>query len=371
MLISILIFMAVLSVLILVHEFGHFFVARKSGIKVEEFGFGLPPRLFGKKIGETIYSVNALPFGGFVRLYGEQDESEVTDPKKSFLHKSKWVRSLVIIAGVVMNFLLAVFVFAIVYSYMGIPREIGKIKIIDVAAGSPAQKAGILVGDYITKVGGEVVSSSDDFISKTADLKGKNIKYEVERDVNGQESLLNVSLAPRENPPEGEGPIGVTITTMEIYFPPIWQRPFYGVYYGFTDAVFWGKTIVGGLGDMIAGLSKGESPQQGVSGPIGIYAITTEASKGGFLNLLIFLGILSVNLAILNIIPFPALDGGRLLFIVIEAVTRKKVSRKVEAAVNNVGFILLLGLLLAVTVGDVRRLITTGGITGFINSMVK
>lgn len=366
MLTSILVFILVLSILVLGHEFGHFMVARKSGIKVEEFGFGLPPRILGKKIGETVYSINALPFGGFVKLHGEQEEDASTDLKRSFLRKSKKTRALVITAGVIMNFILAIVAFAIVYSFSGIPKDTGRIKVVGVTNGSPAEKAGIVVGDYITKVENEAVTKSDDFISKTASYKGKTLTYEIER---GEEKIT-VKLTPRENPPQGEGPVGVTITTMEIYYPPVWQRPFYGIYYGFKEGVFWGKTILTGLGDMVGGLFRGQAPQ-GVSGPIGIYAVTTEASKSGFLTLINFVGILSVNLAILNIFPFPALDGGRLLFIGIEAITRKRVPTRVEAMVNNIGFLILLTLLLVITIGDIRRLIITGGIQGFINSMVQ
>src|ERR1035437_773871 len=153
MIVSILIFLLVLSILVLVHELGHFLVAKHAGIKVEEFGFGLPPRLIGKKIGETIYSINALPFGGFVRLYGEQDEEGVKNFKRSFLHKSKKTRASVVIAGVIMNFILAIVAFAIVYFFTGIPRDTGKLSVIDVSPSSPAQTAGIVVGDVITKIG--------------------------------------------------------------------------------------------------------------------------------------------------------------------------------------------------------------------------
>jgi len=369
MLVSVLVFILVLSILILVHELGHFFVARRMGVRVEEFGFGIPPRVIGKKIGETIYSVNALPFGGFVRLHGESDAEGITDSKRAFLNKSKKARALVVIAGVIMNFLLAIVAFAVVYSFSGIPRDTGKLKVIDVAPGSPAQVTGLVVGDIITSVGGSPIVSSDDFISKTAALKGKKTVFEIRRNPTGQEQL-KVTLTPRENPPEGEGPIGVTITTMEIYYPPVWQRPFYGIYYGFKDALFWGQTIVSGLGGIIGGLFNGQIPRD-VSGPVGIFAVTTEAAKSGAITLINFIGILSVNLAILNILPFPALDGGRLLFIGIEAVTRKKVSPKIEGTIHNIGMIILLLLILAITVGDVRRLITFGGIQGFINSMVK
>ena len=363
---SILVFILVLSVLILVHELGHFLVAKKCGIKVEEFGFGIPPRIFGKKVGETTYSINALPFGGFVRLHGEQEETDQTNIRRSFLHKSKGKRALVIVTGVVMNFILALVSFAIVYSFSGIPKDTGRVKVVDVASGSPAEKAGIIVGDIITKVDKVEVVSSDTFITKTAEYQGKKVSYELSRD--GQ--TLTVSVVPRENPPEGEGPVGVTITTMELYYPPVWQRPFYGIYYGFKDGVFWGKTILLGLGQMVGGIFRGHVPQD-VSGPVGIFAVTTEASKGGFLMLLNFVGILSLNLGILNILPFPALDGGRLLFIGIEAVTKKKVPMKVEAIINNVGFIILIILLLGVTVGDIRKLIMFKGIDGFINSMGK
>lgn len=369
MVISILIFFVVLSILVIVHELGHFIVARRNGVKVEEFGFGIPPRLFGKKIGETIYSVNALPFGGFVRLHGENDESGITNPKRAFLNKSKKARALIVVAGVVMNFILAIVAFAIVYSFSGIPRDTGKLKVVDVAVGSPAQVAGIIVGDVVTKIGKDVVTSSDGFIAKTASLKGTKTAFEIQRSINGNESTLKISLTPRVNPPAGEGPIGVTITTMEIYYPPVWQRPFYGIYYGFKDALFWGQTIFVGLWTLLTGLLRGVAPQ-GVSGPVGIFAVTTEAAKSGILTLINFVGILSVNLAILNILPFPALDGGRLLFIGIEAVTRQKVSQKFESTVHNIGMIILLILLLAITIGDVRRLITFGGIQGFLNSMV-
>jgi regulator of sigma E protease len=367
---SILIFLLVLSILVIVHELGHFIVARRSGIMVEEFGFGLPPRLMGKKIGETIYSINALPFGGFVRLHGEQDEEGVTDMKRAFLNKSKKVRTIVVVAGVIMNFILAIVAFAIVYSFSGVPRETGKLKVIDVTAGTPAQTAGIIVGDVITKVGKVKVASADNFTNEIAASKGKRTVFEVQRAVGDQMLTVQLPLTPRENPPQGEGPIGITYTTMEIYYPPVWQRPFYGIYYGFKDALFWGQTILLGLWGIVAGLFKGQAPQ-GVSGPVGIFAVTTEAARSGVLTLINFLGILSVNLAILNVLPFPALDGGRLLFIGIEAVTGKRVSPKVEGTIHSIGMIILLVLILAITIGDIRRLITFGGIEGFISSMVK
>lgn len=367
---SVLVFLVVLSVLIIIHELGHFIMARRAGIWVEEFGFGLPPRLFGKKIGETIYSINWLPFGGFVRLHGEMEEEGVTNKSRAFLFRSKKTRAGIVVAGVVMNFLLAIVAFAIVYSFSGIPRDTHQLKIVDISQGSPAQSAGVIVGDVISKVGKESISKTEDFINKVNLQKGKTTSFEVQRKVNGETSTLNLSMEPREKPPEGEGALGVTITTTEIYFPPVWLRPFYGIYYGFKEAIFWGQTIAVGLWTIIAGLFKGQAPQ-GVSGPVGIFAVTTEAARNGILTLINFVGVLSVNLAILNILPFPALDGGRLLFIGIESLTGRKVNLKVEATVHTIGMILLLALLLAITIGDVKHLITAGSISGFLNSMIK
>jgi regulator of sigma E protease len=362
MFVSILIFLLVLSILILVHEFGHFIMARRAGIMVEEFGFGLPPRLIGKKIGETIYSINALPFGGFVRLHGEAEEEGITDPKRAFLNKSKKVRISVIIAGVIMNFILGIVAFGIVYSLTGIPRDTHQVKVVDISANSPALSSGLVVGDVIEGADGKTFSDVNDFISYIDTKKGKKVTI--------QTQAKKVTLTPRANPPAGEGPLGVTISTTEIYFPPVWQRPFYGAYYGFKDAIFWGQTIILGLWNLVINLFKGQVPKD-VSGPVGIFAVTTEAARNGILTLINFVGILSINLAILNIVPFPALDGGRLLFIGIESVIGRKVVPKVEAAFHTVGMIILLALILAITIGDIRRLIMAGSINGFINSIAK
>lgn len=362
MLTSVLIFVVVLSILIFVHELGHFLVAKKNGIWVEEFGFGLPPRVFGKKIGETIYSINLFPFGGFVRLHGENSEEGITNPKRAFLMKSKKARFAVVVAGVIMNFILAIVAFSIVYSFSGIPRDTKQVTIIDVTVSSPAQIGGLIVGDVIKKVDGADVTSVDDFIARVDAKKGKKVFIETDRG--------RVVLTPRANPPEGEGPLGVVISTTEIYWPPVVQRPFYGAYYGFKEALFWGKTVVIGFATIIQGLFKGIVPKD-VAGPVGIFAVTTEAARMGMLAVINFVGILSVNLAILNIIPFPALDGGRLLFIGIEAVTRKRVTSKIESAIHTVGFVILIALILLITIQDIRHVIAAGGISGFIKSMVK
>ncbi len=362
MLFSILTFLVVLSILVLVHEFGHFIMARRAKVMVEEFGFGLPPRIWGKQFGETLYSINALPFGGFVKLHGENEEESITDPKRAFLNKSKRVRTGIIIAGVVMNFLLAIVAFAIVYSFSGIPRDTHQIKVVDVSQSSPALTSGLVVGDIIKKVDGKEMTDVNEFIKYVDTKKGQRVILETEKG--------KITLIPRVSPPQGEGPLGVTITTMEVYFPPLWQRPFYGIYYGFKEAVFWGGTVISGFVKIFSDLFGGQAPKD-LAGPVGIFAITREAAKFGVLALINFLGILSVNLAILNILPFPALDGGRFLFIGIEGIIGKKIVPKVEATIHTIGMIILLALLLAITIGDVRKLIVNGGLDGFIKSVVK
>ena len=362
MLWSILTFLLVLSILVLVHEFGHYIVAKKNGIWVEEFGFGLPPRVFGKEIGETIYSINALPFGGFVRLHGEMTEDGVTKPNAAFVKKSLWVKTGVITAGVIMNFLLAIVAFGIVYSFTGVQRDIKVVKVLNIATNSPAQDAKILVGDIVKKVDGESVVSVSEFISKIESKKGKKVKLELQDRV--------VTIIPRAEPPAGEGPLGVSITNTETYFAPVWQRPFYGAYYGTKEAIFWGKNVVNGFVSIFSDLFHGKSPKD-VSGPVGVFAVTTEVAKAGILPLINLIGIISVNLAILNIIPFPALDGGRLLFIVIEAIFGKKVAPKFEAIVHSVGMAILLLAILAITIKDVRGLISAGSISGFLDNMIK
>lgn len=367
---SLIVFFLVLSVLILIHEIGHFLAARRAGVLVEEFGFGLPPRILGKKIGETLYSINALPFGGFVKLHGENSEDAVEVKSRAFINRPKLQRSLIIIAGVFMNFILAIVAFGIVYSFSGIPKPTGKVEVVDISSSSPAVTSGIIVGDIVTKVDKKPITKNSEFIDLIEAKKGQKVALEIEREVEGQKSTLNVTTTPRENPPDDEGPLGVKITDSEIYYPPVWQRPFYGIYYGFQDALFWGLTVITSLIKIFTDLFGGQLPK-GLSGPVGIFAVTSEATKVGWLAVVNLVGILSVNLAILNILPFPALDGGRLLFIGIESVLGRKVLPKVESAVHTVGMVILLLIIFAITFNDIRALIQAGSISNFLDSMVK
>jgi len=341
-------------------------VAKRSGVWVEEFGWGLPPRAIGKKIGETIYSINWLPFGGFVRLHGEQNEEGVTKPDRAFINIPKRKKAAIITAGVIMNFLLAIVCFAISYSFTGVPGDINAVKVVEISETSPVVEAGLLQNEYVVSVNGVRVSSVDEFQETIARHKGEEVELLVGESV--ENANKTVLVMPRVDPPEGEGALGVVIIDTETYYPPWYLRPFYGVYYGFKEALFWGGAIIGGLFTMIANLFHGELPKD-LAGPVGIYAITSEAAKFGIIPLINFMGVLSVNLAILNILPFPALDGGRLVFVGLETFISRERLNRYETAVNTVGMIFLLLLVFLISAVDIKRLIQAGSISGFIDSL--
>ncbi len=359
---DILIFLLVLSILVFVHELGHFLMARRAGIKVEEFGFGFPPRVWGKKIGETIYSINLFPIGGFVRLYGEDDEVK-EEREKAFYYKGRFIRTSVIVAGVLMNLLLAVVAFSIISWVVGVPRETGQVKIIGIAKDSPAQKAGLQEEDIVLSVDGQTFSQTKGFIAPATNLfiesinkkKGEEIVLLIKR----QESEFAISLVPRKEPPQGEGALGVAVSSSELVHPPLWQRPFVSIWEGGNEAVFWVKAIAVGVSQMASSLVAGRAPE-GIAGPIGIFQITSHAASLGVLSLISFVGILSINLAILNILPIPALDGGRLLFIIVEAIFGRRILPTFERYAHTAGMIILLILILLVTFQDITRLLNGG-----------
>lgn len=387
MLITLIVFLAVLSILIFVHELGHFLVAKKAGIRVEEFGFGLPPRIWGKKVGETIYSINALLVGGFVRLAGENEEESSEATEKQFLFKPKKVRAAVSVAGVVMNFLLAVVIFSAIYTKLGIPTQTDQVKVVGLVEGSPAQSAGFKEGDRILLVGGEEIKNTQEFIQLTQKYADGKMEVEVGREkdnpcdrrvlgaypgmeisCHGQNMVI--SVVPRKNPPEGEGPLGIVISSMELKFYPFWQMPFRGAVEGMKESLAWTALIVGGLAKMLSQLLFQGAVPADVAGPVGIFQLTGQVAQTGALSVLQFLGILSINLAVINILPIPALDGGRLLFIGIEAVTGRRVRTKVEAYAHQIGMVFLLLLVLLITIGDVRRILGGTNILGFLKSLL-
>ncbi len=351
---NLLIFVVALSVLVLVHEWGHFMAAKKTGVRVEEFGLGLPPRIWGKKIGGTIYSINWLPIGGFCRLYGEDitDIKKSNDRSKSFYYKKPWQKLIIVLGGVIMNLVLAVVVFGVVYTIVGIPEEVDKVSIVEVSKNSPAEMAGLKENDVILKVNGIEVKKAEALIDEVGKYKGKNVMLTVETG----DMVHELSVLVRENPSEGEGSMGVAVSNTEMK-PIPWYRFDKGVAAGFKEAFYWGKIIFSGVFDMFKSLLSGKVPKD-VSGPVGMYEATSSINENqGILAVIHFFAIVSVNLAVVNVLPFPALDGGRIIFVIYEMITKKRTNQKVEAAVNNFGMIILLALILIITVGDVRRLI--------------
>lgn len=355
---TLLVFIAILSVLVFVHELGHFLAAKRAGILVEEFGFGLPPRIWGKKVGETIYSLNALPIGGFVRLYGENGEEEKKaksekNKGRAFYEKSLWRRFSVLVAGVLMNLLLAITAFSILYYVYGIPSQTERVKIVSIAEGSPAQTAGLKTEDQLVAINGQKITSVDEFVKLSQEKAGDEIELEVLREEN-QKMVL--SLTPRQDPPEGEGPLGVAISDIELRKYPWYQMPFLGAREGLKESLAWGGMIFQTLKTTAVNLATQGKVPKDIAGPVGIYQITGQAAKLGPLAVLQFMGILSVNLAIINILPLPALDGGRLIFLGYEVVTKKRPHPKVENWINTAGMAFLLLLMLLITVNDILRL---------------
>ncbi len=352
------VFVLILSLLVLIHEFGHFAVAKLCKMRVEEFGIGLPPKI--KKLfswGGTEFSLNWLPIGGFVKLYGEdfEDATQVAS-KEAFFNKPILQRAAVLLAGVTMNFILGVVLFGTVYTIIGIPTKVEKVIVTEVRPGSPAEKAGVVAERVIEKmvVGKQEFSfkNPDEFVKAVADFKGKEIELTTE--FKGVKSSLK--MTPRENPPVGEGALGVALSDMEMKQYPLWQMPFRGVKVGLGEAISWGKMIAENLGTLVMTIVSGKGIPKDVSGPIGIYQLSKQVYKIGFIAILQFMGVLSINLAILNIMPFPALDGGRLVFLVIEKIIGKKLKNKIEGIVHSGGMIFLLGVMVLITVRDVWRL---------------
>jgi regulator of sigma E protease len=348
--IDLLIFLLILSLVVLIHEWGHYISARKFGITVEEFGFGFPPRaakLFVRK--GTLFSLNWLPIGGFVRLKGE-DPNELLLGGDVFYKKPAWQRAVILTAGVFMNFVLAIFLFGVVYSFMGIPTETDKVLVVGLEEESPAVNAGIELDEQIKKI---VIEDKEYLITDSAEmakLTNSNKGKEVVIFVGDREVVVTLQSG------EGKGALGVMASNIEMVHFPWWQMPFRGAYFGMKEAVSWGGQIVVGLGDILTSIFTGRGVPEGVSGPVGIYKIGAQVYKIGILPTLQFVGILSVNLAILNILPFPALDGGRLIFLAVEKIIGVERKNKIEGVTHAVGMVLLLGLMILITVRDVIHL---------------
>ncbi len=317
---------------------------------MEEFGFGFPPRIWGKKVGETVYSINAIPFGGFVKILGEDETAETSNPR-SFGAKKFWPRFGVIVAGVLMNVLLAFILFSL-SNFIGARLPVTdsniaqatdvKIQITDVAKNSPAESAGVKIFDEILDF--ETVEATQAYI---ATHKGQEIMFRVRRD--GEDLVLR--MTPRVDPPPGEGSLGIALAKTGYIGYPIHQA----VWQGLQDTGLGIWAIVKGFGMLIKTVATTGNAGGAVAGPIGIAVITGQAARLGFTYLVQFVAFISLNLAVINIVPFPALDGGRLLFLIIEKFRGKPLPRMIEQTVNTAGFALLLLLMFYITTKDVLK----------------
>lgn len=354
----ILIFVLTLGLLVFVHELGHFLAARAFGISVDEFGFGFPPRIFGVRRGKTLYSLNWIPLGGFVKIKGVagDDAAKVgfNDPD-SFAVQKPWKKFSILFAGIAMNVLLGIVLLTIGFR-IGLPLSIGEdiphanvrdvgIHILSVQPSSPAESLGLVTGDTILFVDNTAFQTTEDLRAYLAGHPDQDIRVQWKRGEETKEGAVRLSNQ------EGKGMLGVSLgKTGIVSFSLPWAF-LMGIQSTFSMV---GQIFIA-LGDVVRGLVIERTVREDLSGPIGIAIMTGEAARLGFIYLLQFAAILSVNLAVFNVLPIPALDGGRLLFIVIERIRRKPVSERIEAIVHNAGFLFLIALVLLVTFRDVVR----------------
>lgn len=352
------IFLGVLSVLVLIHEFGHFAAAKIFGIKVEEFALGLPftKPIFKIILGETQYAIYPLLFGGFVKLHGEEQQSK-QDVKRSFWERGKKQRMLVLGAGIVMNVVLALGLFATLYQIIGVPSETRELVTVNVVeVGSPAETAGLKTGDRITNA-----PTTSEFSKMTKEFAGKKLVLNIRRGetialfegiVEKDTQELQISVTPRVNPPAGQGALGVSISE----YPYVLTSRTGNVLLASLKATgAWGARILDGFRSIGKSLMAGKKPE-GVAGPIGIYQLTGVVAGEGILPLLELVAILSLNLAIFNVLPIPALDGGRMFFVWLEWARKKRVSPELESKINGWGMAVLLALMALISLQDVIRI---------------
>jgi regulator of sigma E protease len=346
MILTIVVGIIALSVLVIIHELGHFIAAKATGVRVEEFGIGFPPRAYGRKWRGTIYSINWIPFGGFNHISGEIDPAV----PKGLASRGYGVRLLVLSGGILMNLIFPFLLLSIAYM---IPHDIasGRVVIEEVSPNSPAEIAGIQPGDTIISVNDRAVENGSD-LSRYIQLNlGKEITLVIEH---ADATTETVSLTPRWRPPEGEGAVGVLSRTEDAViisesYPP-WEAVPMGVRSCIEALVLYKNGIIG--------LIIGTIPFT-PAGPVGIVQLTGEVAQSGISPVLELTAFISIALAITQLIPFPALDGGRILFVLLEWVRRgKRVSAKVEGIVHSIGFMILLGLLVLITYQDIIRWIS-------------
>ncbi len=345
-------FIFVLGVLVFFHEFGHFITAKKSGIRVEEFALGFGPKLLSRKKGETVYSIRVIPLGGFCNMTGEfppdedasEEEIKIYEETKNmgrtFNQKSALKRFAVIFMGPLMNFLLAALIFVIIFLGYGLPvsqsntTEIGQI-----TPQMPAAEAGLEPGDEIIAVNGEKTETWQEMSQLLSKSSDENVELEVKRN----EKIFSVSLRPEYNEQLDKAVIGISARVIRKKV-----GPFTAIKQGVVQTVYATEMIIAGVVDMIRARSA-----EGLGGPVMIANVVGQAARSGFENLLNWMAVISINLGIINLLPFPALDGGRLIFILVEKVRGKPIAPEKEGFVHMIGFALLMILMVFIIYRDI------------------
>lgn len=364
---SVILFIVILFVLVLVHEFGHYIVAKRSGIRVDEFGFGYPPRavkLFTK--GGTLFTLNWLPFGGFVKIFGENPDDENTngpDKDKSFVHKPKYIQALVLVAGVFMNFILAWLLLSLGYM-SGSPTAVGSepsgytvenaaLTVMSVEKNSPAEIGGLKIGDVIEKITykNEVVTdpTPDTLRAFVQGHSNTEIDFSISRGPDKKEILVTPKI------PDGsdKAVVGIAMDNVGTLKLPFFRSLIEGLKTAWNVTV----AIVVNLYTLIHDAVFGHPDLSNITGPVGIVGVVGDAYRFGLSYLISLTALISLNLAVINLLPFPALDGGRLLFVGIESIKRSPINPKISNTLNFVGFSLLIILMLVLTYKDIMHLI--------------
>lgn len=337
------------SVLIFVHELGHFLSAKFCGIKVEKFGLGFPPRLLWIRTRETEYSLNLLPFGGFVKIYGEHAEGPIREKERAFVFQPAWKKSVVLLSGVFMNLLTGWLIMVAVFS-VGAPE---RVLISQIAENSPAAEAGLANGDLLEKAafGGAAVPlplTSDKVAELSRVNGGKRADFTIQR----AGRIMQFSVPLRVSSPEGEGPLGVSLVDMGFPASPFPEN----IVEGTKASVESVRLIASSFYALARGLFHEPEIVKSVSGPIGIVAIAAQAGAIGLVYLAQFMALVSLNLAVLNLIPFPALDGGQFLMVLVEKIRGRVFSTRLRVIVNSVGMGLLFLLMILVTIKDLDNI---------------
>jgi regulator of sigma E protease len=364
-------FIAILVVLVLVHELGHFVVAKRAGITVEEFGIGFPPRIGAVMFHGTRYSLNWIPLGGFVKMLGEDGDVEVRRLREhgltetevehamagAFNRRPIWIRIGVLLAGVAMNFILAAALFAIALSMPTLIGE-GPLTVTEIQAGSPAEGT-LEPGDVILGVDGRTFERSAELTNYVAEHGGEAVSLHIERDGRPMEIEIVPRVVTEEDRANGIGPIGFAYDPERVIEEPSTVTgPIDAVARGTEAAWMIAIQIPGGLADAVGGLIGLNPEAPDARGPIGIAQETGRVLEAPLVSQLFFVGLLSVNLAVLNVLPFPPLDGGRIAVVVMEAIRRRRLPAEREAMIYLAGFAVLIALVILISINDIQRLIT-------------